>query len=62
MVTFRNQNAWEKSFAPITGRETVIEFKLLFSKIPAILCFLGLILLKFYNLHGKKLKELRALI
>jgi Na+/melibiose symporter-like transporter len=49
--------AWEKIFTPVTGWETVIGLKLILSLFPAIACFLALVFMKFYKLHGETLKK-----
>ncbi|MEJ2250346.1 MAG: MFS transporter, partial [Candidatus Lokiarchaeota archaeon] len=53
---------WNKSFEITNPSIVALPLKILFSIGPAIACFIALILMLFYKLHGKRLKEMRTKI
>ncbi|MBD3194820.1 MAG: MFS transporter [Candidatus Lokiarchaeota archaeon] len=51
---------WSSSFGITDPALVSMPLKLLFSVGPAIACFVALLFMYFYDLHGEKLKEMRA--
>lgn len=51
---------WSKQFEITDPSLVSLPLKILFALGPAIACFIALILMVFYDLHGTKLEEVRT--
>jgi len=57
-ITFQ-YTPWSKEFGITDPSLVSLPLKILFSVGPAIACFIALIFMRFYNLHGERLKKVR---